>query len=106
MGEEVWYSHQFGLAYPARISERVCLFISAFFFLAARFEPLCLIFTSHSRNVMSPRGFRFLSSLVRYNHSGRLGIINFLNGVMGIANAQRGLEYIRVITEFISYVIF
>lgn len=37
-----------------------------------------------------------------YNHSGRLGLINFLNGVMGIANAQRGLEYIRVITEFIS----
>lgn len=41
----------------------------------------------------------------RYNHSGRLGLINFLNGVMGVANAQRGLEYIRVLTEFISYVI-
>ncbi|KAG6849606.1 hypothetical protein H0H93_006963 [Arthromyces matolae] len=37
-----------------------------------------------------------------YNHSGKLGQIDFLNGVMGIANAQRGLEYIRVFTEFIT----
>ncbi|KAJ7212469.1 glycoside hydrolase superfamily [Mycena haematopus] len=28
--------------------------------------------------------------------------INFLNGIMGIANAQRMLDYIRIITEFIS----
>jgi glucan 1,3-beta-glucosidase len=31
-----------------------------------------------------------------------LGVINFLNGVMGVANAQRTLNYIRIITEFIS----
>ncbi|KAG5729140.1 putative glucan 1,3-beta-glucosidase D [Termitomyces sp. T112] len=37
-----------------------------------------------------------------YNHSGKLGRPNFLNGVMGIANAQRALEYIRVFTEFIT----
>ncbi|KDQ56457.1 glycoside hydrolase family 5 protein [Jaapia argillacea MUCL 33604] len=37
-----------------------------------------------------------------YNHSGKLGPINFLNGIMGIANAQRTLNYIRIITEFIS----
>ncbi|KAJ3565745.1 hypothetical protein NP233_g7440 [Leucocoprinus birnbaumii] len=37
-----------------------------------------------------------------YNHSGRSGQVNFLNGVMGYANSQRALEYIRVITEFIS----
>lgn len=37
-----------------------------------------------------------------YNHSGKLGMINFLYGVMGIANAQRTLGYIRIITEFIS----
>ncbi|KAJ7257725.1 glycoside hydrolase [Mycena rebaudengoi] len=37
-----------------------------------------------------------------YNHSGKLGSINFLNGPMGIANAQRLLDYIRIITEFIS----
>ncbi|KAG5641224.1 hypothetical protein DXG03_005699 [Asterophora parasitica] len=37
-----------------------------------------------------------------YNHSGKLGRPNFLNGVMGIANAQRALEYMRVFTEFIS----
>ncbi|EDR06394.1 glycoside hydrolase family 5 protein [Laccaria bicolor S238N-H82] len=37
-----------------------------------------------------------------YNHSGRGGKINFLEGNMGLANAQRTLYYIRVITEFIS----
>ncbi|GAA6035435.1 hypothetical protein JCM8097_000253 [Rhodosporidiobolus ruineniae] len=37
-----------------------------------------------------------------YNHSGKLGSINFLNGVMGVANAQRTLDYIRTFTEFIS----
>ena len=37
-----------------------------------------------------------------WNHSGRLGPINFLNGVMGIANAQRTLDYIRILAEFIS----
>ncbi|KAK7017753.1 glycoside hydrolase family 5 protein [Favolaschia claudopus] len=37
-----------------------------------------------------------------YNHSGKSGQINFLNGIMGIANAQRTLDYIRIITEFVS----
>ncbi|KAF9258346.1 glycoside hydrolase [Marasmius fiardii PR-910] len=37
-----------------------------------------------------------------YNHSGKGGQINFLNGVMGVANAQRALNYIRIFTEFIS----
>ncbi|KAG1870210.1 glycoside hydrolase family 5 protein [Suillus subalutaceus] len=37
-----------------------------------------------------------------FNHSGKSGSINFLNGVMGLANAQRALDYIRIITEFIS----
>ncbi|KZP09046.1 glycoside hydrolase family 5 protein [Athelia psychrophila] len=36
------------------------------------------------------------------NHSGKLGSINFMYGVMGVANAQRALDYIRIITEFIS----
>jgi len=40
-----------------------------------------------------------------WNHSGRdegpLGV-NWLNGVMGVANAQRSLDYIRIITEFIT----
>ncbi|CAG7854560.1 Probable glucan 1,3-beta-glucosidase D; AltName: Full=Exo-1,3-beta-glucanase D [Serendipita indica DSM 11827] len=40
-----------------------------------------------------------------WNHSGLnngpLGV-NWLNGVMGIANAQRSLDYIRIITQFIS----
>lgn len=33
---------------------------------------------------------------------GRLGTINVLNGVMGLANAERSLSYIRVLAEFIS----
>ncbi|KAI0647238.1 glycoside hydrolase [Trametes meyenii] len=37
-----------------------------------------------------------------WNHSGRLGDINVLLGPMGIANAERSLDYIRVIAEFIS----
>nr|XP_019009605.1 exo-beta-1,3-glucanase [Kwoniella pini CBS 10737]OCF48386.1 exo-beta-1,3-glucanase [Kwoniella pini CBS 10737] len=37
-----------------------------------------------------------------WNHSGKSGSVNWLYGVMGIANAQRSLETIRTITEFIS----
>ncbi|PFH46075.1 glycoside hydrolase family 5 protein [Amanita thiersii Skay4041] len=37
-----------------------------------------------------------------YNHSGRVSALNFLSGNMGIANAERTLYYIRVLTEFIS----
>ncbi|KAJ7195067.1 glycoside hydrolase [Mycena pura] len=37
-----------------------------------------------------------------FNHSGKRGQINFLNGPMGIANAQRAVDYIRIITEFIA----
>ncbi|KAJ7907933.1 glycoside hydrolase family 5 protein [Mycena leptocephala] len=37
-----------------------------------------------------------------YNHSGKFGQVNFLNGIMGVANAQRALDYIRIIVEFIS----
>ncbi|TFK76576.1 glycoside hydrolase [Pluteus cervinus] len=37
-----------------------------------------------------------------WNHSGRLGTINFLQGPMGYANAQRSLDYIRILAEFIS----
>ncbi|QRV72249.1 Cellulase (glycosyl hydrolase family 5 protein) [Ceratobasidium sp. AG-Ba] len=37
-----------------------------------------------------------------FNHSGKLGGVNWLEGVMGIANAQRSLNIMRTITEFIS----
>lgn len=37
-----------------------------------------------------------------YNHSGKLTSVNFMNGPMGFANAQRTLDYIRILTEFIS----
>jgi glucan 1,3-beta-glucosidase len=37
-----------------------------------------------------------------WNHSGRYGSINVLLGPMGVANAQRSLDYIRILTEFIS----
>ncbi|KAJ2912332.1 hypothetical protein MD484_g8086, partial [Candolleomyces efflorescens] len=36
------------------------------------------------------------------NHSGKLGTINFLFGNMGIANAERTLDNLRVFTQFIS----
>ena len=37
-----------------------------------------------------------------YNHSGKFGQVDWLNGVMGYANAQRMLNYVRIFTEFIS----
>ena len=37
-----------------------------------------------------------------FNHSGKKGTFNFLNGPMGYANAQRTINYIRIFTEFIS----
>lgn len=37
-----------------------------------------------------------------WNHSGKSEQINFLNGVMGLANAQRTLDYLRILAEFIS----
>ncbi|KAJ3825423.1 exo-beta-1,3-glucanase [Lentinula raphanica] len=37
-----------------------------------------------------------------WNHSGKLGSINMLMGPMGLANAQRSLDHIRIIAEFIS----
>ena len=45
---------------------------------------------------------RSASIYIGFNHSGKGGQINFLYGVMGMANAQRTLNYIRIITEFIS----
>ncbi|QRW18432.1 Cellulase (glycosyl hydrolase family 5 protein) [Rhizoctonia solani] len=37
-----------------------------------------------------------------FNHSGKRGQVNWMHGVMGVANAQRSLNIIRSITEFIS----
>ncbi|KAH9856792.1 glycoside hydrolase [Lenzites betulinus] len=37
-----------------------------------------------------------------FNHSGKSGSINWMNGPMGLANAERSLDYQRIITEFIS----
>nr|ODN93000.1 glucan 1,3-beta-glucosidase [Cryptococcus depauperatus CBS 7855] len=37
-----------------------------------------------------------------WNHSGRQGLPNWLNGVMGLANAQRSLDYIRTLAQFIA----
>ncbi|KAF8887157.1 glycoside hydrolase superfamily [Infundibulicybe gibba] len=37
-----------------------------------------------------------------WNHSGKSGSVNFMYGVMGVANAQRTLTYLRIITEFVS----
>lgn len=37
-----------------------------------------------------------------FNHSGKDGQVDFMVGVMGMANAQRAMNYIRIIAEFIS----
>ncbi|EJD38715.1 glycoside hydrolase family 5 protein [Auricularia subglabra TFB-10046 SS5] len=37
-----------------------------------------------------------------WNHSGKTGAINWMSGVMGVANAERSLDYMRIIVEFIS----
>lgn len=37
-----------------------------------------------------------------WNHSGRLGTVNVLSGPMGLANAQRALDYIRILAEFVA----
>ncbi|KAF5348585.1 hypothetical protein D9756_009619 [Leucocoprinus leucothites] len=37
-----------------------------------------------------------------WNHSGRAGSVNFMYGVMGLANAQRTLTYLRILAEFVS----
>lgn len=42
------------------------------------------------------------SASIGYNHSGKQGQVDFLYGVMGMSNAQRTLNYMRIIAEFIS----
>ena len=37
-----------------------------------------------------------------WNHSGHLGTINWMRSPMGLANAQRSLQYIRTFAQFIS----
>lgn len=37
-----------------------------------------------------------------WNHSGKGGVVNWMYGIMGLVNAQRSLENIRTLTEFIS----
>ncbi|KAL1671394.1 glycoside hydrolase family 5 protein [Schizophyllum commune] len=37
-----------------------------------------------------------------WNHSGRMGAVNFMHGTMGLANAQRTLTYLRILVEFVS----
>ena len=62
----------------------------------SRFSKWCLLRFLCVKN-------QFINDLLLgYNHSGKLGQIDFLYGIMGMANAQRALNYIRIITEFIS----
>lgn len=37
-----------------------------------------------------------------WNHSGKIGSINWMNGASGLVNAQRALDYIRTLAQFIS----
>lgn len=64
---------------------------------------ICILSLDHKTVDILP-AFYFLAHnlFIGFNHSGRKGQINFLHGVMGMANAQRTLNYIRVITQFIS----
>ena len=61
---------------------------------------LCLLFAL--RLLACPIPLPPLLLQLAFNHSGKGGQVNFMNGIMGIANAQRTLDYIRIITEFIS----
>lgn len=85
LGEEVRVANQLGLARSSWISKVSSLSLST-------------MISSSGRKLMAIER-SFYSG---YNHSGRQGTINFLNGVMGIANAQRTLNIIRTVTEFIS----
>jgi glucan 1,3-beta-glucosidase len=38
----------------------------------------------------------------KWNHAMSSGAVNWLYGVMGMANAQRSLEVVRTVTEFAS----
>jgi len=42
------------------------------------------------------------NAILGLNHSGKDGQVNWMMGLMGLANAQRSLSYIRILTEFIS----
>jgi hypothetical protein len=75
--------------YSAHLSD-VSYAISYFF---SHVHPFCGLRSSFLPYSVFPTG---------YNHSGKMGQINFLDGFMGLANAQRTLDYIRIITEFIS----
>lgn len=37
-----------------------------------------------------------------WNHSGKLGTINWMASIMGLANAQRSLDYVRTLSQFIA----
>jgi glucan 1,3-beta-glucosidase len=58
--------------------------------------------SANGRIVLLIAVLKLTSHATGYNHGGKLGEFNFLNGVMGMANAQRTMDYLRFITEFIS----
>jgi glucan 1,3-beta-glucosidase len=37
-----------------------------------------------------------------WNHSGKVGSVNWFAGAMGLANGQRSLDYMKQIAEFIN----
>lgn len=44
----------------------------------------------------------YFCTFSRFNHAGVLNAMNWMYGTMGIANAQRSLEVIRTLIEFIA----
>lgn len=86
MGAQVRASNQFGLACASWFSERVG-------YSFAEWIITHIDFTASSTTSLSFHSF---------NHAGVLNAMNWMYGTMGIANAQRSLDIVRTIAEFIS----
>ncbi|KZP09027.1 glycoside hydrolase family 5 protein [Athelia psychrophila] len=84
VGKEIRFEGQSGSAYYSGVAEWV-----SFFLLWAFHRPRHLDDTDDGL-------------VAAFNYSGKFGVVNFLNGVVGMASAQRALNYIRIITEFIG----
>ena len=103
LGAQIRTAHLSGPSHRSWLSERyvATTFYSAHLFDVsyATFYPS---FPTRTHAAVCCSRFTVFRIPTGYNHSGKMGQINFLDGVMGLANAQRTLDYIRIITEFIS----
>ena len=103
LGAQIRTAHLSGPSHRSWLAER---YVATTFYSAHLFDvSYAIVYSSFptctDATVCAPR-FIVFRIPTGYNHSGKLGQINFLDGIMGLANAQRTLDYIRIITEFIS----